>query len=40
MAEFDRDAAASGLRVVGAEMVPSSHEYEDSIVMIMERADA
>jgi hypothetical protein len=39
MAEFDRDAAASGLRVVDAEMIPSSHEYEDSIAMMLERDD-
>lgn len=39
MAEFDRDAAASGLRVVGAEMIPSSREYEDSIAMMLERDD-
>jgi SAM-dependent methyltransferase len=37
MAEFDRDAAAAGLRVVDAEMIPSSREYEDSIAMSLER---
>ena len=37
MAEFDRDVVASGLRVVGAEMVASSIEYEDSIAMFLRR---
>ena len=36
MAEFDRDVAASRLRIAGAEMIPSSHEYEDSIAMMLE----
>ncbi len=35
MAEFDRDVAASGLRIAGAEMIPTSHEYEDSIAMML-----
>jgi SAM-dependent methyltransferase len=40
MAGFDADVRSAGMRVVGAEMVPSSLEYEDSIAMTMERADA
>ena len=39
MASFDAEAHASGLRVVDAEMVPSSHMYEDSIAMMLELTD-
>ena len=39
MESFDADARAAGLRVVDAELVPRSHVYEDSVVMILEAAD-
>ncbi len=39
LADLDRDAEASGLWVVGAERLPSTTEYEDSVAVFMEARD-
>jgi len=39
MAAFDADVRRAGMRVIDAEMIPSSLEYEDSIAMAMELID-
>lgn len=39
LAELDAEAAAAGLWVVGAERLPSTIEYEDSVVVHMEVRD-
>jgi len=39
LAELDRDAEASGMIVAGCDRLPSTIEYEDSIVVLMEARD-
>ncbi|MFN8112516.1 MAG: methyltransferase domain-containing protein [Solirubrobacterales bacterium] len=39
LAELDAEADAAGLWVVGAERLPSTEEYEDSVVVHMEARD-
>jgi SAM-dependent methyltransferase len=39
LAALERDAIASGLRIVSGERIPSTERYEDSVVAIMERSD-
>jgi SAM-dependent methyltransferase len=40
IAKLDRDAASAGLKISGAERVPSTVEHEDSLALRMEHSDA